>query len=263
MTHEEANGLLAAFALDALDQDERDQVQEHLETCRRCRAEVGAHHEVVGALGNSVAPLPGDLWEIVASRLTTPDLNPENADARLLARVRLSPGERITPRDRWSRTERCPSVRFVTAASFAVGAAAVATVLGMGLANANDQIAHIEGAIGETAHTEAIAAMETPGHKIVNLADARHHDVAQFVVLPNGRGYLVMSSLSALPSTETYQLWRVMHGKTISLGLLGRAPRLATFTSAGSDRPYRLGVTVEPSDGALRPSGSMLASGTA
>ncbi len=105
--------------------------------------------------------------------------------------------------------------------------------------------------------------METQGHTSVTLTDVRHHDVARFVLLPSGRGYLVTSSLPTLPAAETYQLWGVINGKTISLGLLGRAPHLATFTSAGASRPYRLGVTVEAAGGARQPHGPMLATGTA
>ena len=153
-------------------------------------------------------------------------------------------------------------MRFIAAASAAVGAAAVATVLGIGLANANNQVAHLQGALAETAHTEIVAAMETQGHRVVNLANVHHRAVAQFVLLPNGRGYLVTSSLPRLPAAETYQLWGLIKNKTISLGLLGRAPHLATFTSAGASRPYRLGVTVEAAGGALQPHGPMLASGT-
>ncbi len=161
---------------------------------------------------------------------------------------------------RWSRALHSSRVRVATAASVAVGAAAVATVLGISLANANNQLAHLQGAIGEAT---IVAAVETPGHTFVTLTTARHRDVAQFVVLPSGRGYLVTSSLPRLPSTETYQLWGLIDHRTISLGLLGRAPHLATFTSAGSSRPNRLGVTVEAAGGARQPRGPMLASGPA
>jgi hypothetical protein len=163
--------------------------------------------------------------------------------------------------DRWRRAVRSSRGRMVTAASVAVASAAVATVLGLSLANADNRVAHLQGAIAETAHTEVVAAMETSGHTIVTLTDAHQHEVAKFVVLPNGRGYLVTSSLPALRSGKTYQLWGIVHGQAISLGLLGRTPHLAAFTAAGSLRPDSLGVTVEPAGGASRPSGPMLAAG--
>jgi hypothetical protein len=246
MTHEEASPLLAAFSLDAVEADESALIQQHVAVCLRCQAEVDAHHEVASALGNSVVPLPAELWESIARRLTGLD----------------EVVEHVEPRPRLSRKLHASRGRFVTAATVAVGAAAMATVLGINLANANNQVAHLEGAIGETAHTEVVAALETPGHTLVNLTNVHHRAVAQFVLLPSGRGYLVTSRLPALPATETYQLWGLTNANTVSLGLLGRAPHLATFTSAGSSRPHSLGITVETAGGALQPRGPMLASGT-
>ncbi len=260
MTHEEVSDLLAAFSLDAVEPRESLLIQQHVDRCPRCAAEVDAHHEVAAALGNAVTPLPGSLWEGIARRLTGSDGGGDR-----LVPVRAH-GETVTtdhPRHRWSRTLHSPRARFATAASAAVGAAAVATVLGISLANANNQVAHLQGAIGETARTEVVAAMETPGHTVVTLTSVRHRVVAQFVLLRNGRGYLVTSKLPTLPSAETYQLWGVINNRTISLGLLGRTPHLATFTAAGASRPSRLGVTVEAAGGARQPSGPMLASGTA
>jgi hypothetical protein len=258
MTHEEAGELLAAFALNAVEGDEYELIAQHLAICLRCEAEVDAHLEVVAALGNSVEPLPADLWWTISNRLTARD------DVEML----LSPVERRQVRRdlaeiRQSRsgTVRSSRPRMAAAASAAIGSAAVATVLGIGLANANNQVAHLQGAVGETSHTELLAALETPGHYVVTLTDGHHHDLAQFVVLPNGRGYLMTSTLPALPSGETYQLWGVIRDKTISLGLLGPTPHLATFTAAGSARPHSLGITVETAAGARQPSGPMLASG--
>ena len=97
----------------------------------------------------------------------------------------------------------------------------------------------------------------------MNLTDVRHGDVAEFVVLPNGRGYLVKSELPALPTGETYQLWGLSKDKTISLGLLGSAPRSVAFTLAGAPQPSELGITVEPAGGSVLPTRSMIAAGMA
>jgi Anti-sigma-K factor rskA len=259
MTHEEASPLLAAFSLDAVEPDESALIQQHVAVCLRCQAEVDAHHEVASALGNSVVPLPAELWQSISHRLTGLD---DVVDLVAPVHHLPVPTEHVEPRQRLSRTLHSSRARFATAATVAVGAAAMATVLGINLANANNQVAHLEGAIGETAHTEVVAALETPGHTLVKLTNVHHRAVAQFVLLPSGRGYLVTSRLPALPSTETYQLWGLTNDNTVSLGLLGRAPHLATFTSAGSSRPHSLGITVETAGGALQPRGPMLASGT-
>ena len=68
MTHDEVSELLGAFALDAVDGEEYEQIEAHLSECPRCRAEVDAHREVAAALGNRLShfrmacgtTLPGD-----------------------------------------------------------------------------------------------------------------------------------------------------------------------------------------------------------
>ena len=85
--------------------------------------------------------------------------------------------------------------------------------------------------------------------------------LAQFVVLPEGQGYLVESTLPALSSTETYQLWGVVNGQTISLGLLGEIPRLGDVHAGRFAGESRLGITAEPAGGSILPSQAMLASG--
>ena len=69
MSHDEASELLGAYGLDAVDGEERTQLEEHLETCPRCRAELDSLREVAAAIGNSVQPLPDGLWSNIAARL--------------------------------------------------------------------------------------------------------------------------------------------------------------------------------------------------
>jgi Anti-sigma-K factor rskA/Putative zinc-finger len=259
MSHELAYDLLSAFSLDAVDSDEHRQIEGHLADCPRCRAELDPHRDVAAALGNSVEPLPEGLWSSIADRLVIGTEAP-----RVPSPLRTATGDEVdglfrTPR---ATRQRASRGRLLSVVSLAVASAAAAVVLGVNLVDANNQVAHLQGAIGETAHTAVLAALETPGHKVVNLKSASGHRVAEFVVLPSGQGYLVDSHLPALSSKETYQLWGVVDGQTISLGLLGRSPHLVTFTLAGSPKESRLGITAEPASGSLVPSGAMLASGT-
>ena len=86
--------------------------------------------------------------------------------------------------------------------------------------------------------------------------------LAQFVVLPDGRGYLVSSSMPQLSTGQTYQLWGIVGHEPISLGLLGAAPQQAAFTMAGATRPSSLSITAEPSGGSVSPTSPVLATGT-
>jgi anti-sigma-K factor RskA len=166
-----------------------------------------------------------------------------------------------TPRVR--ARENAPSRgRFATVAAIVVAAAAVVTVLSVSLVHANDQVSQLQRSLGGGAPPSAVvAALETPGHKVVNMEGANHVRLAQFVIA-DGRGYLVTSRLAALSADHTYQLWAVINGQIISLGLMGQSPNQATFTLAGAPSVSRLAITVEPSGGAVVPSRPMVAQGT-
>jgi hypothetical protein len=258
MTHDEVSELLGAFALDAVDPDEYELIEAHLAECPRCRAEVDAHREVAAALGNSVEPLPEGLWSSIASRLP-PRQDEEPPPMPLLVRDGISEDVAPPPVFRApgpSRPSRSSRTRLAAVASVAVAAAAVSIVLGVNLVHDDHQISKLQGT-----HAAVVAAFHTRGHKIVNVESPNHHQLAEFVVVPDGRGYLVKSSLPPLQSSQTYQLWGVSDRQSISLGLLGQSPNQVTFTSAGSRTPKTLAITVEPAGGSVTPTGSMLGTG--
>jgi anti-sigma factor RsiW len=51
LNHHEAAELLGAYALHALDRDERQEVVAHLDACARCRAEVRRYESVLSLFG--------------------------------------------------------------------------------------------------------------------------------------------------------------------------------------------------------------------
>jgi anti-sigma-K factor RskA len=148
----------------------------------------------------------------------------------------------------------------VLALPLAVAAVLVA-VLAFQLVNANQRAANLQSALADSSSSQVAAALETPGHRVVLLDNSSHRSLAKFVLLPDGRGYLVSSRMSALPANETYQLWGVINGKAISIGLMGRTPRHVAFTVAGPPNPTLLGITVEPAGGTSQPTSAMVASG--
>jgi anti-sigma factor RsiW len=69
MTHSEISELLGAYALDAVSPEEAAEIEQHLAECPRCRAEVAAHREVAGVLGNLGGTAPAGLWSRIAGEL--------------------------------------------------------------------------------------------------------------------------------------------------------------------------------------------------
>jgi anti-sigma-K factor RskA len=251
MNHDEANDLLAALALDAVDEAERQAIEEHIATCPRCQSELDAMREVAGALGNTVEPLPEHLWSSISSRIY--DDQPDPVPALAL----LADDDTTAT----SRRRRSSQLRRSLAPALAVAAVVVA-VLAFQLVNANSRNSNLQSALEASSSSQVAAALNTPGHKLIVLDSATKNSLAKFVLLPDGRGYLVDDHMPSLASNETYQLWGVIQGKAISIGLMGRTPHRVTFTVAGPPSLSELAVTVEPAGGTSTPTTPMVATGT-
>ncbi len=254
MSHEVASELIAAYALDAVDGEELTELEEHLEECPRCRAELDGLREVAAAMGNSVASLPEGLWSTIATQL--PERQPDTEPPPMPA---LVPEGRSPFRAPSDRRQRRRHAAVTTAAAVAVAAAAVAVVLGISLVRADNNVSNLQAA---AANSGAAAALRAPGHRLVDLDTSSHAELAQVVIAPSGQGFLVSSKLPPLGTGQTYQLWAIKRNQPISLGLLGSAPRQAAFTMAGSPRPSHLSITAEPSGGSVSPTGPIIATGT-
>ncbi len=257
MSHEEASELLGAYALDAVDGDELASLEVHLATCPRCRAELDSLHEVAAAIGNSVEPLPEGLWSSIASRLPE---RPGEEEAPPMPR--LTPEARSPFRPPPDGRQRRRRNAVATLGALAVAAAAVSIVLGIGLVRADNKVSGLQAAVAAHQASTVNAALRTPGHRLVELDTTSHAQLAQFVVVPDGRGYLISSNLPRLTGNQTYQLWGIVDTRPVSLGLLGGAPSQSVFTMAGAKRPSRLSITAEPSGGSVIPTGPILATGT-
>jgi anti-sigma-K factor RskA len=64
---------LAAYAVDALDDAERQSIDDHLAGCAACRDELAAHHETLAELTSSEPP-PAAIWQRVAAGIGAPAL---------------------------------------------------------------------------------------------------------------------------------------------------------------------------------------------
>lgn len=213
LTHDEIAELLGAYALNALDDDERGVVDAHLDGCPRCRDEVHGHREVASLLGNTGGDAPDGLWDRIAStleeapppmRLSLPD---GQASVIPLAPRRRQQGNRIVVG--------------------AIGAAAALTigVLGVKVVQQDDEIDRISSALEDDALlTAANLALVDPGAVQSKLTSADGRFSASAVVLPDGTGFLMVHDLPSLDDTRTYQLWGQTGSGLISLGLLGAEP---------------------------------------
>jgi anti-sigma-K factor RskA len=207
-------------------------------------------------MGNSVETLPDGLWSSISTRIYEVEGEESSRPPLLVLGALSEPHEHELLRRPVS-----PHRTRTVVSSFGALAAAVIVVLAFSLVGANNHVSRLQGALGKGTNSAVEAALLTPDHKLVNLMSSTQVNLAQFVVLPDGQGYLVKSSMPKLSSTQTYQLWGVINGKTISIGLMGGNPRQVAFTVSGSSRPSKLAVTVEPAGGSVSPTSPVIATG--
>ena len=262
--HDELISLLGAYALDAVDDDERRAIDEHLEICASCRAEVAQHLEVAAALGTTaVSAAPDDLWAAILDHIDdgpaevpgTPVL-PALADPRLApptAQV-VSLAERRRP-TAWN--------------AGLAGAAAIIVVLAAGLVQLSGQKRDLEDEIARGVPTTlapsvadlASAALADPSNRVIDLRSDTGDESAKAVVTPSGQGYLVSSTLDPLPPDRTYQLWNIGDAGAVSLGVLGNDPGASAFHVQGP--VSTLAITAERAGGVPAPENVPLVTSTA
>jgi anti-sigma factor RsiW len=272
LQHDEVEELLGAYALDAVDDEERQAVERHFAECPRCRAEVDAHLEMAGALGNGIETPPAGLWDRIADRVAAseraegappmPDLAVARTSGAAIggAAAGSAAGVDEVARARADRASRTPRsvMALVTVAAAAV---IVIALLAINLSRVDNRVGQIQSAVGSQSSQAVINQALANPHRLVSLKSPSGERLAEFVVAPDGRGYMIHSTMPPLPASQTYQLWGFIAGKPISLGLLGSHPSEASFTVAGSPGPSQLAVTIEPAGGVSSPDRAPVASG--
>jgi anti-sigma-K factor RskA len=81
------------------------------------------------------------------------------------------------------------------------------------------------------------------------------------VLTDTGTGFVEKDRLDALPADKTYQLWGVIRGRTISLGLLGPDPSVVPFSVAGDGSVEAFAITAEQAGGVVQSSHQPVVSG--
>lgn len=224
-THREIEELLGAYALDALDEDERVLVDAHLVGCPRCRNEVTAHRETIVLLANTGADAPEGVWNRISEALD--EAPPELDLGRILPFDPSLADEPKRPARVARLTRRSVSVR-ATAAMVAVAAGLFAF---LGLRVGDDEVGGPDG--GYSLNEAFAAASSDPDAEKVNLQTTDGEQGAQVVRMPDGTGFIAAHTLDSLPSDRTYQLWGLRGEEAISLGVLGNDPGAASFTVVG------------------------------
>ena len=240
-THAEMQDLVAAYALDAVDDDEREAAEQHLATCPRCRAELAAHQETAALLAFSGGQAPDEVWDRIAEAAAEPGGGGSGARPVLSF---VSGGRR--------------RVAYWAGAALGTAAAAAVAVLGISVAHQSQRLDDLAAASGsQAALRQAVAAALQPGARNRPLESPDGTVVADVVLTARGTGYVIADRFRNLPDDRTYQLWAIVGGTPVSLGLLGPEPTVLVFRAV--PRATVLAVTAERAGGAVRPTGAPVA----
>jgi anti-sigma-K factor RskA len=245
----ELDELLGAYALDAVDEDEREQVEAYLDRSPAARSLVAEYRETAALLAHSDTEAPPGLWERIEQTL-------EEEPPQLATPL---PGGVVAFESRRKRLRRRIAV--------AVGVAAAVVVVGSLTVKVVQQDDRIDELGREAESGSVLAAAETasrdPHAARVTLSSTDGALEARAVYLPDGDGFLVQNNLRPLTPDRTYQLWALLGDpgaeRAISAGVLGPDPGVTAFKVQGP--VAGLAITDEPSPGSVSPSNPILIQG--
>jgi anti-sigma-K factor RskA len=239
----ELDSLLGAYALDALDAEDRARVDAYLQHDAAARAEVDEMRETAASLAllpDTQMDAPPELWSRIEHEIGAASPAAPSAPAADLVDEL---GARRAKRSRTSWT-----------ATIAAVAAAIAIVL---LATQVVTLHHqvdTSHEIGSSAtKVEFDRAVKVPGAREVGLESGSGATLARLVLLPDGRGYLRGDHLAPLSAKQTYQLWALTgsakNPNVVSAGVLGPDPSAVSFSASGPVHGFA--VTIESAGGVV------------
>jgi anti-sigma-K factor RskA len=125
-----------------------------------------------------------------------------------------------------------------------------------------NQVTAASGAQTLSAAARSALLDPTANRVVLKSTNSDAQPAAEVVALRSGAAYLFNDQLPDLPAAETYQLWAMIDGQPISVGLLGTHPSTVAFTLDPTDLTNAFAVTVEPAGGSVAPTHPPVASTT-
>jgi|SRR5689334_11929063 len=232
MVHDDYKEMIPARALSALDAAEERALNEHLENCSECRAELEDWQATAAAL--SLASDPAEPSPQVRERI----LSEVRKD---LSSSKVIPFKSTPRRTSWLTFG-------------AIAAVVLLTALIIGLAVLWQQNQRL------TRDTEFVELVNTPGARVRELrgADPAQSATAKLAYDRNGRAILMASKLPNVPEGKAYQLWFIVGnkppvpGKTFVPDSGGSAVLKAEIPREAVDANV-FAITVEPAAGSSAP----------
>jgi len=255
MTHEPYDSQAAAYALGALDAEERVEFERHLATgCAECQAALRDSGE---ALATLAAELP-------------PAIPPPGVRAALLQRVDADVARRrpaVKPARAWF-TWATAAVAAMLVGGLAVGLLlnsryeARLTQLTAELESLRGERARVDSLLRERANAQAVLdLLRDPTTRLVALAGAgpSPEAVARVVWHDATGGWIVVAKLPPASAGKTYEMWTFSGGRPSPAGVFDvDASGSAIHRIALAPKVEGFAVTLEPAGGVPSPTGPIV-----
>lgn len=248
----EPHTLAGAYAMDALDGQDRARFERHLERCEECTREVAGLHEATARLAGAAAVRPPEALKqlLLAETARTRQLPPvtRGAPAATARRAPAAPGRRLA---RIRGRRRAP--RLAVALAGVAVLAAVAVWAGGTVVRSSPP--------AQSAVSHDVATVLTAPDLAVLTGRVRTGGTATVMMSHRDRMLVFAASgLRALPGSQCYELWLMGPGADRPAGLLPMPKHgmAGPVVAAGLQNGDRLGLTVEPAHGSRRPTTPMI-----
>lgn len=226
--YDEFSELLGAYALDAVEADERERIERHLADCPRCRAEVAEHREVAAFLSQSGSDAPEGVWDKIVAELA-PAAPPMRLSVAPLAESTSagSPDALVVSLSR-ARSASPRSAKAKVLGGLLAAAACIVAVLGFVTVNQSNRLNRLETAIDERSIEGLANDVVAKSAVQANLTGVAGD--AEAVVNRAGQGFLIVDEFPPPAEGSIYQLWGVVDGSAVSLGTFGPDVSVVPFS---------------------------------
>lgn len=241
--------LLGVYALDALDPGEAARVRAHLEDCPRCRQEVNQHRESIVLLASAGGPAPDRLWDRISDSIGMKSAPTDAVPPPTVVHPGLSQPGRSHP-GRWRRPIQAACIGLAAAVTALVG---IQTVRVNDLNHKVNQFAAAARQSSGFPGLEAALVDPSATHLSLVSTTAGAAPLGLLVIRSSGASYLVGSRLPPLAHANTYQMWSIIAGRAVSVGVLGEHPTTVAFHVDPTAPATDYLVTVEPAGGVVAP----------
>lgn len=252
LQHDDLHTLTGSYAVDALPPDELDEFERHLTHCGSCASEVRGLRETAARLALAVAEQPPAQMraQVLAAAERTRQLPPITSDRPSRGAPRSIRSARSA---RAARRVWIPRISVVAAAA----SVALAVVFGISQSNTQSRLSSLENQLSAArVHNQQVdSVLAQDDLRLVSNKTSVGGSVSAIVSPSVARLVVVTSGLPALPAGKVYELWLLGPSVAQPSGLLTTAEhgRTVPVVATGYVKGYKLGITVEPAGGTLKP----------